>query len=403
MNTYTGYLAPPLYAIIINAKKCGWVPRPPSIALTSPEDVIKRLALNSSQITEDNTLDLRFATSLHERKHFIDMHISIALWRVFLAWFNCYSQIFTITPLLRDKRITLPLVSELGVIRSANEFSNSEKGIIKGICRGIYEYNIPESLQFVFDISASILQYSALRDYYDLSKRANSDLYRYLQVHFQNPLEEFGGDLDRAFCCYTFLSWFCTSYHELETIKNIYLRTKDYKTHTVKLLKGKLNGIIENELKRDKEYLYEFEKAFVKPGTELFPDVISFLSKLIDFRLSLLENEDLLIEIMTSTQVFIKWLSGQAIKTNYLVDFGRALPANTEITENYFVSKWITQNQRFIFYDDKLGSKIISNKELDNLANIQVLASELISPRKLYPFKSIICSEEFLGCSAIIN
>ncbi len=91
-----------------------------------------------------------------------------------------------------------------------------------------------------------------------------------------------------------------------------------------------------------------------------------------------------------------KWIADEGIRTPYIVDFGRSLSPDTEITTNYSASKWIIPNDRFLYYNDNIGVKFFELDDIDNLINQQLLSSYLVSPYKLFPFKSRIISEEFL-------
>ena len=165
MSQYAGFVDPSLYAIIINAKQCAWVPRPPSIPLTTSQQVISKLGETSDHISENGKLDLRFAASLHERKHFLDIHLSSSLWRSFLSWFHCTSQVFTIVSLLKGKKICVPLYSPLGTLHN-NPFSRQEQQIIDGICLRIFSGQQHQRLKYALEMSASLLQYSVFQDQY---------------------------------------------------------------------------------------------------------------------------------------------------------------------------------------------------------------------------------------------
>ena len=216
MNKYSGFVDPSLYAVIINAKECGWVPRPPSIPLTNSQEVISKLKETSSHISETGKLDLRFATSLHERKHFLDLHLSSYLWQSFLAWFNCSSQIFTIITFLKGKKISVPLYSTFGYLRDDNPFSQQEKVVIHDICQRIFSGHTHQKFKYALEISASLLQYSLLNDNYQIDNNSSKSFMQYHKSYFEKPLEAFSGDITRAFSCYSFLSWFCIDYQSLK-------------------------------------------------------------------------------------------------------------------------------------------------------------------------------------------
>ena len=128
----------------------------------------------SSRISNTGKLDLRFATSLHERKHFLDLHLSSLLWQSFLSWFHCSSQIFTIVSLLKGKKISFPLYSPLGTLRYDNPFTQQERVIIHDICKTIFSAKIHQRLKYSLEISASLLQYSFLHESYELNDNDGS-------------------------------------------------------------------------------------------------------------------------------------------------------------------------------------------------------------------------------------
>ncbi len=398
MDKYSGFVDPSLYAVIINAKECGWVPRPPSIPITNSDEVIEKLKEISSHVSDKGKLDLRFAASLHERKHFLDMHLSSSLWQSFLAWFHCSSQIFTITSLFKGKKISPPLYSPFGMLRDENNFNKQEKEIIHNICQKIFSHQIHPRLKFALEISASLLQYSFLRENYQVDANSGSITYKYYKSFFEKPLQAFSGDIKKAFCCYSFLSWFCRDYREFETVERQFQSDTDYKKVVYTLLKEKYYALKTDEINRDAQYLESFSKYFQKPDTKYFPDMVSYLSKIINFRKEVFASIDIIMELLTNMPCFQKWISTDALKTYYLVDFREPLSPDTEITENYYASKWIVENQQFFYYDDNLGKQILSMEELDNLINIQLLSSYLINPVKLFDFNTKIASGEFLEC-----
>lgn len=398
MNKYSGYVDPSLYAVIINAKECGWVPRPPSIPITSSQEVISKLKKTSSRISNTGKLDLRFATSLHERKHFLDLHLSSLLWQSFLSWFHCSTQIFTIVSLLKGKKISFPLYSPLGTLRYDNPFTQQERVIIHDICKTIFSAKIHQRLKYSLEISASLLQYSFLHESYELNDNDGSAPLQYYQSFFDKPLQAFSGDITKAFSCYSFLSWFCIGYSEFEIIEQRFQIEQDFKKTVYALMKEKYYTLKIGEIDRDIAYLGSFSKSFVNPDTKYFPDVKNFLSELINFRKDTFSSIDHVMELLTNMDYFYNWISKNALKTNYLVDFGEELSLHTEITENYYASKWIVKKQQFLYYDDQLGKQILNMNQLDDLINIQLLSALLISPVKLFHFNTKTFNSDFLEC-----
>ncbi|MCK5125555.1 MAG: hypothetical protein KAR42_04805 [candidate division Zixibacteria bacterium] len=401
MDKYSGFIDPSFYAVIINAKECGWVPRPPSISLTNSSQTLSELKQTSSHVSEDGRLDLRFSTSLHERKHFLDLHLSRTLWRSFLSWFNCYSQIFSITPLLKGKKINVPLYTNLGSLREDNLFNHQEQELINNICNGIFSNHQHQRLKYALEASASLLQYSFLKENYYIDDNEESTSARYYELFYRKPFEEFSGSIARAFCCYTFLSWFCSDFQEFGDIEKLFQVNTDYRKLANDLLKEKYFALKQEEIKNDALYLDAFSKYFNRPDTKHFPDLTKYLSELINFRKEQFSTIEHILKLLTDLTYFNKWLANDALKTYYLVDFGKPLSPETEITENYFASKWIVENSQYLFYDDHLGKRILTNNELDDLINIQLLSSFLISPFRLFPFRTKIASSDFLECDLL--
>lgn len=401
MSKYSGFVDPSLYAVIINAQNCGWVPRPPSIPLTNSKDVFTKLRDTSSLISENGKLDLRFATSLHERKHFLDLHLSTSLWQSFLSWFHCASQIFTIVSLLKGKTISVPLFSHLGTLRDDNAFSLKEQDIINGICLRIFTNHTPQRLKYALEMSASLLQYSIFHDEYRTDEGASTASKQYYELFYLKPVELFSGDITKAFCCYTFLSWFCSDYREIEEIERLFLTSTDVKKTTSTLLQDGYYPSKQDEISTDIQYLNECSDYFHGLAGSHFPDLAKFLSELINFRKEVFSSIDSVVNLLTDMPHFKKWITNDTLKVHYLVDFGKPLSLDTEITKNYYVSKWIVENQQFLHYDDQIGKQILAMNDYDDLINIQLLSSFLISPVRLFHFRSKIANAEFLECEFV--
>lgn len=185
---------------------------------------------------------------------------------------------------------------------------------------------------------------------------------------------------------------------EFEKIEKRFQTDQDFKNIAHTLLKEKYHALKIYEIERDIVYLESFSKSFQLQDTKYFPDLTNFLSELINFRKEVFSSIDHIMELLTNMTYFNNWISTDALKTFYLVDFGEELSSDTEITENYYASKWIVKNQQFLYYDDQLGRQILNMNQLDDLINIQLLSTFLISPVKLFHFKTKIASSDFLEC-----
>ena len=400
-RVYIGYVDPSLYAVMINAKQCGWIPRPPSIPLTTPQKVFTKLKQTSSMVSEDGTLDLRFAASLHERKHFMDLHLSSILWRYFLSWFHCSANIFILINCLKEKKIQLPLYTPLGILRPGNPFNRDERRLIGKICSQIFENNLNEPFKHALEVSASLLQYSCFSDRYNISNYYEFSPIEFYKAYFEKPLRLFSNNIERAFSCYTFLSWFCLGQKEFYKLEKKFQSDPNYKDIVYSLLKDRFYARKQHEIEQDLKYIKTFSENWARPITKFVPDLVDFLSKLISFRQNLFSSIDQIVELITDISYFKQWSVEEALKTYYLVDFGNPLLLDTEITENYHASKWIVENQQYLYYDDQLGTKIIEMDDFDNFINMQLLSSFLVSPVRLFPFTTRTASEEFLECRFI--
>jgi len=397
-NSYTGYIDPSLYAVLINAKSAGWVPRPPSIKLDNPKTVFDKLAKTSSHVGKDGKLDLRFAASIHERKHFLDLHLSSSLWKCLLSWFLCTANIFQITNILKNENIKLPLYTIAGNLRKDLPLTTTERKNVEIICDPIFENVVDSSIKYMIEVNGTILQYSYFTDMYSFDvNEQNSFPKQYYYFYYINPLKKFNGDLNKAFSFYNFCSWFCNDFEEITTVERSYSQKKNLKGIICSLFnKQPFANRVSLELKRDMKYFKHFSKNYVRIDSNHSIDMAQFLNKLLSYRRAILSDKDLLVDLLGDINFMKKWIANEGVKTPYIVDFGRALSPDTEITTNYSASKWIVPNDQFLYYSDNIGVKFFELDDIDNLINQQLLSSYLVSPCKLFPFKSRIISEEFL-------
>lgn len=286
----------------------------------------------------------------------------------------------------------------MGTLREDNSFSPREQKIIHTICSGIFSQFIHPRFLEVFEITSTLLQFSVLHEYYDYQETPKLYSQKYYNKYYTKPLEKFLGDKQRAFACYCFICWFCSDYHQIPDIENQFLAGTDSQQIVKKLLNKFFSSLKEQELKRDYELLDSFSKNYQKIDSQYVSDLVSFIQQLIAFRKELFSSIDHITALLTDTTCFCNWITNDALKTYYLVDFGKALPLKTELTENYYASKWFTENQRFLFYDDCLGKQILTFEELDDLVNMQLLYGFLINFTKKLDLHTIIASEKFLEC-----
>jgi len=396
-NPFTGYTDPSIYAVIINAKAAGWVPRPPSIKLDNIQNVVNKLGKTSSHVTENKKLDLRFAASLHERKHFLDLHLSHSLWRSFLSWFHCSSNVFSLITKLKNKNIKLPLYTVDGKLREDIPLNSTEKKYIKKICDPVFTIEIDNALKYAIEVNATILQFSCFTEKYSFNfNEQDSYPKKYLKQYYIKPLEKFENDINKAFSFYNFCSWLCLNYDDISIVEKSFLKKTDLKESVHKLLKKEpfANRML-SDLENDEKYLKQFCLHYQPIDSTASVNMAEVLDKLISFRKTVLLNNDILIELLGNIDFFKRWIADEGMRTPYIVDFGYSLSPDTEITENYLVSKWIIPNDRFLYYNDNIGVQFFELDDLDNLINQQLLSSYLICPYKLFPFKSRICSEKF--------
>ena len=261
-NKFVGFIEPSIYAVIINAEQAGWVQRPPNIELDNIDRVIDKLSETSNYISSGNELDLRFAASLHERKHFLDLHLSISLWRLFLSWFYCSSHVFSLFTILKDKNIILPLYTTGGILRSDIPFESAEKEYIQKICDPIFNIEVDAAVKYAMEVNATLLQYSCFTEKYNIEKHS-SPRGKYLEQYYINPLNKFGGDINKAFSFYNFSSWLCLSYDELKTIEKYYLNTANTREIVKKLLSDKyFANRIDSTISNDEYILDQFYKHY---------------------------------------------------------------------------------------------------------------------------------------------
>ena len=163
---FAGLLDPSLYLVLVNADEIGWVPRPPSLHESETSAMIERLAGVSNRVSIDGHLDFRFAVSLHERKHFCDMHFSGVLWERFLTWFHCASNIFPLINNLRGKNVRLPLYNIFGDLRTHLPLSDDERLNIARVCDPVFSIGYDMIMDYIFEVSAALLQFGILPDRY---------------------------------------------------------------------------------------------------------------------------------------------------------------------------------------------------------------------------------------------
>lgn len=396
--TYTSYIDPSIYAVIINAKSAGWVPRPPSITLENPEEAFKKLSQTSSHVNKNKTLDPRFAVSLHERKHFLDLHLSCGLWKLFLSWFHCAANVYALINNLKDKSIILPLYTNTGNLRDNLPIRRTEIANIERICRPVFDNIIDQSVKYAIEVSATLLQYSCFRDMYAFdSRNCDSDSKRQFSHYFVKPIHKFSGDLARAFSYYNFCSWFCLDYDEMRTIEAYYSRQRSIKAIMDRILRTPpFISRITDGLKADSDYLKRISTYFKKVPSKRNQNLIHFLEKLISFRRAVLQDKKLLMELLNNMDFMKTWMASQGPRTPFIVDFGRSLDPNTIITDNYSASKWIIPNDRYFYYNDLLGIRLIEGNKLDDIINQQLLANLLVNPFKIFPFTSKIMEKSVL-------
>ena len=70
------------------------------------------------------------------------------------------------------------------MLRDENNFNKQEKEIIHNICQKIFSHQIHPRLKFALEISASLLQYSFLRENYQVDANSGIITYKYYKSFF---------------------------------------------------------------------------------------------------------------------------------------------------------------------------------------------------------------------------
>lgn len=405
-----GKVDPSLYIVLLNAKEIGWKPRPPRLDVEKlgSEKVVEELSKTSDAITPEGKLKLTFATSLHERKHFVDLHFSTFLWRYFLGWLYASANIMQIINNLKGKHVKLPIYTKRYTkndkgytLRNDLPITSEEKRNLEKFGKSL-SVDIPARLSSIFEKSATIIQFSVgyeLYSFEDCENSLNREYEcRYYLKFFKSPIDEFKGNYDKAFAFYTFCGWFCIDKEDFIFVRRTFGNNRKYVEDIVfQLLKEEFYRRKLMEIEMDKEYL-EHQIRYYRP---IIVDLNRILYKLILYRERFFGDQDKIIETLSSLDAFISWLKTEGMRVPFLVDFGRNLKEDEEITENYLGSRWIVPRKRFFYYNDHIGENILAfsngNNEVDDLLAIQHLTNFILNPDFKPSFHTLLTTEDFLG------
>lgn len=395
---YAGYVNPSFYAIVINAAEVGWTLRPPTLSVEDIEATIQVLSETSS-VVNDGFLDYRFAAALHERKHFLDIHFSSVLWRRFLSWYHCATNILAVVNILKGKgTITLPLYDHYGILRGDLPATPEERRIIQRACDPVFIQSV--DIENHLEISASLLQYHAFEGWYTSEEHSSSKDYgyrNYVRRH-NEPIEAFGGSIDRAFAFHNFCSWFVAVRDDLQLITSRFDEPVSERDVIRRLLRE--DGFLDRkrrEIEQDRAYLRNHAAYTTMTQSEIIVLLHRALEEIVEYRRGLYTDVDEMIELASSIDEHLKWMVREDVNVPLLVDFRSVQPDDAEISENFRPSRWITPRGRYYYLESGAHLHLPLRDDLDTLLMVQHLANYLVNPYFTFEFGSQWTDEGFLG------
>jgi hypothetical protein len=252
----------------------------------------------------------------------------------------------------------------------------------------------------VFEVAAALLQFGVLPESHTshISEGTPSYGRLYYEEYFQKPLDEFAGSFEKAFSFYNFCAWFCQTANEIESVRTKFLDAQDPKKVVSDLLADKtFQDRKDLETSRDEKYSVHCSDHYEPVPSTLVVDLPQVLSRIAHYRSSFFENTTRIASLLTDIDEHQKWLKKEAPRVPFLVDFGRELGLDEEISDNYEPSRWVLPKARFLYYNDHLGQEILTQFEVDMLTWLQHLSRFVVSPTIAVPFGSIFTNKEFLG------
>ena len=349
--------------MVVEAEPVGLRPRPLyGDPYADAGELIKRLVEHGGRLSPF------FAATVHERRHFHDLFLSnsavfdllnaasIVGNGVQLSIVASRNGGHDATPLLAKDRVSGEWVPNPE--KSWSEADRREIGrILKAanqLGRGFHP-----SLEWIAFSSEfyPFVELGLLRPDGSGDSELLSDEFIYRWRGFLKVAERTGG-FERSFAVHNIIALFNLS-------GRIELDAAVLSTMTA----GELHSLMKTELLLSYRELNRWLREQVSAFSELYQpfweerpvsdgwSLIELLRFVVDYRDAFAARVEDEPEIVTDIERWHRWMANEAVKVPIYVKFARPLELETEITENYMVSKWLSHpfNTQFFIYMDGFG------------------------------------------------